>query len=105
MPVDGGLVMAYFMSAANNFNLTPGTFVGGAAIFWLLVVLAASLYLLPSLMVLFRRHHLAAAVVFVNLFLGWTVVWWFVGFFVACTTPERLRRATPVANAPAYSYR
>jgi hypothetical protein len=61
--------------------------------FWLLVVAAWSIYLMPALMVLFRHHHQAAAVVFVNVFLGWTVIWWFVALFVAATTPAWRRTA------------
>jgi hypothetical protein len=53
------------------------------AVIVLLVVLAC--YFLPTLVAALRGKIGAGGVFFVNLFLGWTVVGWFVAFIWACS--------------------
>jgi hypothetical protein len=55
----------------------------------LLIAGAWTLYWLPAVVALLRGHHRAAAVVFLNVVLAWTVVWWFVALFVALSSAHR----------------
>jgi hypothetical protein len=57
-----------------------------AIIFWMVILLlATSIYFLPSLIALLRRHHNSGAIVALNLFLGWTLVGWVVSLVWALT--------------------
>jgi Superinfection immunity protein len=42
----------------------------------LILGISMSIYFLPSIIAGFRKHHNAAAILVLNLFLGWTVLGW-----------------------------
>ena len=54
---------------------------GAAALFVLLVVLAV--YFFPTTIAMGRKSNLTAAVLIVNLFLGWTGIFWIVALVMA----------------------
>lgn len=68
----------------------------GVALFWAIVVLLWTLYWLPALIALMRGHPRAAAVVFINVVLGWTGIWWLVALVMACVSP-RPSSSSPLA--------
>jgi heme/copper-type cytochrome/quinol oxidase subunit 2 len=52
----------------------------------ILLILAIACYFLPSIIALIRgKANGQMGVIFVNLFLGWTVVGWFLAFVWACS--------------------
>jgi hypothetical protein len=61
---------------------------GAADVVLIIVALAgaAAVYLLPSIIGRHRRN--AAAIIRLNLFLGWTVVGWFVAMFWTIKTDD-----------------
>jgi Superinfection immunity protein len=54
-----------------------------------ILILAAALYFLPAINAATRRHHNTAAVVCLNIFLGWTLVGWVVALTWSFTRPAR----------------
>jgi hypothetical protein len=47
-------------------------------------------YLLPSIIAAFRRHHNTAAILALNVLLGWTVLGWVVSLVWAVTAIKKL---------------
>lgn len=50
-------------------------------------------YLLPSMVAWYRSHHKASTVAIVNVFLGWTILGWFIALVWAF-----MRRSNPMAG-------
>lgn len=49
---------------------------------------ATALYFAPAIIAAARRTHNATAILLLNLFLGWTVIGWFVALLMAlCSAP------------------
>lgn len=51
-----------------------------------LIGMAGSLYLAPTIVAFGREHHQKASILVVNLFLGWTLIGWVVAFAMAVGT-------------------
>ena len=49
-----------------------------------------AVYLLPSIIAAFRRHHNTAAILALNVLLGWTVLGWVVSLVWAVTAIKKL---------------
>jgi hypothetical protein len=66
---------------------------------WLLLVLLASfaLYFVPTIVAVTRQSHMLAAVVVVNVLLGWTFIGWVVALVMAVLRPA-------VVSAPPLPY-
>lgn len=58
------------------------------AIFWLALVMAAVIYLLPTIIAIRRNSPHTAAAVIVNLIFGFTVVGWIVALILASKQPQ-----------------
>jgi hypothetical protein len=69
--------------------------VGKIPIFWYLVAL---LYFVPSVIAVMRRHHQTAAIVLLDVFLGWTFLGW-VAALVWSTTATTRREPAVAADA------
>jgi hypothetical protein len=66
---------------------------GDAVLTLLPVTMVLGLYLFPSLVAISRRHHQRAAIVALNLLLGWTLVGWVISLVWALTaTPGATTR-------------
>ena len=64
---------------------------GTAAGFFVILVLIG-LYLLPTFIAMVRGHHQTAAIVVINLLLGWTFIGWVAALAWSATdTPCRAR--------------
>jgi hypothetical protein len=77
---------------------------GGISTVIILLVLG---YFLPTIIALLRKHSDAPAIVAVNIFLGWSVIGWFVAFIWALSDPRGRGNQTVVVNTtqhvgPAY---
>lgn len=71
-------------------SLSPLAASGTAAVaIWLVIAALWTLFWLPSVIALLRSHHRAPAVVFLNIVLAWTVVWWFVALGIALSSAQR----------------
>ena len=56
------------------------------------IALLVALYFAPSMIALHRRHHNRAAIVILNLLLGWTFIGWVIALVWSATaTPPRGR--------------
>ena len=52
------------------------------------LVFAIGLYFLPAIIAAVRRTHNATGILLLNLFLGWTMVGWFIALVMAfCSAP------------------
>jgi hypothetical protein len=52
------------------------------------LVFAGALYFLPAIIAAVRHTHNSTAILLLNVFLGWTVVGWFVALIMAlCSAP------------------
>ncbi len=52
------------------------------------LILALVLYFVPAIIAAARHTHNATAILFLNLFFGWTVIGWFIAFVMAlCSAP------------------
>lgn len=51
--------------------------------FFAIVLVAFSLYMLPSIIALAKRNHRTKVILF-NIFLGWTIVMWIISLVWAC---------------------
>jgi hypothetical protein len=65
-------------------------------------------YFIPSIVAFARRHHNAVPILFLNIFLGWTLIGWVGALIWALTTPREVsslvapaREIQPPAPAPA----
>jgi hypothetical protein len=52
-----------------------------------LLIICIALYFTPGLIAAFRSHHQAAAIIVLNLLLGWTIIGWVVAIVWACMNP------------------
>ena len=52
------------------------------------VIIAAALYLLPTIVAVSRRHTAHGAIAVLNVFLGWTFVFWVIALVWACYEPR-----------------
>ncbi len=52
-------------------------------------------YFIPSIVAFARRHHNAVPILFLNIFLGWTLIGWVGALIWALTTPQEV--ASPVS--------
>lgn len=52
-------------------------------------VLAIAFYFAPTIHAYFRRHHNAAAIMLLNIFLGWTFLGWVIAAVWSCTATYR----------------
>jgi hypothetical protein len=50
------------------------------------LILSVALYFLPAIIAAVRHTHNATAILLLNLFLGWTVVGWFVALLMALSS-------------------
>ena len=64
---------------------TSGSSAGSALI--IVLVLAFSIYFLPSIIALAKRNHRTKVILF-NFFLGWTFVLWIISLVWACKRDE-----------------
>ena len=53
-----------------------------------IVLALVGLYFVPTMVALFRHAKHSAAIVVINLLLGWTVVGWLVAFVWSCTSEK-----------------
>lgn len=53
------------------------------------LIASIPLYLLPGIIALLRQHHNAAAIVALDLFLGWTFIGWVAALVWALTAVRR----------------
>jgi Superinfection immunity protein len=62
-----------------------------------MLILAILIYFLPTIVALSRGHLSALAIFFLNLFLGWTLIGWFIAFIWSCTgnTEANFHRLDP----------
>ena len=52
------------------------------------LIFAFALYFLPAIIAAVRHTHNTTGILLLNLFLGWTVIGWFVAFIMAiCSAP------------------
>jgi hypothetical protein len=51
------------------------------------LIFSLALYFLPAIIAAARRTHNATGILLMNLFLGWTVVGWFVALLMAIYAP------------------
>lgn len=51
-----------------------------------------TLYVLPIIVALYRRHHYTAAIVVINLLLGWTLLGWVAALAISVTPVIERRR-------------
>jgi hypothetical protein len=52
------------------------------------LIFFGALYFLPAIIAALRHTHNATGILLLNLFLGWTMVGWFVALLMAiCSTP------------------
>jgi hypothetical protein len=56
------------------------------------LIVAFAFYFLPAIIAAARRTHNSGGILLLNLFLGWTVIGWFVALFMA------------IGSAPDYVY-
>lgn len=54
----------------------------------LLMVILLIAYFVPATTAMARSHHNTAAIVMLNLFLGWTFIGWVVALVWACTATQ-----------------
>jgi hypothetical protein len=71
---------------------------GGLSVSHIVLVLAAiaifcALYILPSFIAFKRRHHNRAAILGLNILLGWTVLGWVAAFVWALTAVQPAKSA------------
>ncbi len=53
------------------------------------LLFAIALYFVPAIIAAARQTHNATAILLLNIFLGWTVVGWFVALLLAiCSAPS-----------------
>jgi hypothetical protein len=53
-----------------------------------LLIFVFGLYFLPAIVAAARHTHNSTAILLVNIFLGWTIIGWFVAFLMAiCSAP------------------
>lgn len=52
------------------------------------IVVILGIYFLPSIIAILRNHQDWLAIVFLNLFLGWTLFGWFKALLWSGTTPR-----------------
>lgn len=69
--------------ALGGIALDEDSVSGTVALAFLVVV--AALYFLPMVIAIQRNHHQAAAIVVINIFLGWTFLGWVVALALACS--------------------
>ena len=53
------------------------------------VIVLVSCYFIPTIIALVRDNRGAGGVALVNIFLGWTVIGWFLAFIWSCTGRTR----------------
>jgi hypothetical protein len=53
----------------------------------ILLMLTLLIYMLPTLIAFSREHPWRAAIAVINIFLGWTLIGWFVVFLWAALAP------------------
>ncbi len=76
---------------------------GGALTLGIIILLAG--YFLPSIIALSRGHKDAAAIVAVNLFLGWSVIGWFFSFIWSLSNAKRQNTSqTVVINTAQHNF-
>ena len=52
------------------------------------LIFAFALYFMPAIIAAVRHTHNTTGILLLNLFLGWTVIGWFVAFIMAiCSAP------------------
>jgi hypothetical protein len=56
-----------------------------------LITMLFIMYWLPTIVAIARQAHSALGVFLVNLFLGWTVVFWFIALIWALAADNRMR--------------
>jgi nitric oxide reductase large subunit len=57
---------------------------------WLLVALIGlALYLVPTIVAITRNHHNKAAIIALNIILGWTFIGWIGSLIWSLTSPPR----------------
>lgn len=53
------------------------------------VITVLVVYFVPTLVAIYRHHHNTAAIIVVNVFLGWTFLGWVVALAMAFTAVEQ----------------
>lgn len=53
------------------------------------VITVIAVYFVPTFVAIYRSHHQAAAIVIVNIFLGWTFLGWVVALAMAFSAVKR----------------
>lgn len=67
----------------------------GVLIFIAMLGFGALLYLLPAFIAAVRRRPNTAAILVLNLFLGWTFIGWVGSLIWAVSTPKEMRSSGP----------
>jgi Superinfection immunity protein len=67
------------------------------------ILILLLLLFLPSVLALLRGNNNAPAVVFVNLFLGWTIIGWFVALMMAMGGGKKAQPVYVVAASQSYT--
>ena len=83
--------MSVFWGIANAATTEPSTgdpVAGGIAILFLLV-----LYMLPSIVAEWRKHPNTSAITILNIFLGWTFLFWVLALVWSVSHTEKRARA------------
>lgn len=56
------------------------------------LALIVILYLLPSIVASVRQHHQAGSITVINLFLGWTLVFWVIALAMSVSAKKEVVR-------------
>ena len=51
---------------------------------FLTIIIGGLFYILPSVIAFSRNHHNALPICLVNLFMGWTILGWFISLIWSC---------------------
>lgn len=55
-------------------------------------------YFVPSIVAFARRHHNAVPILFLNIFLGWTLIGWVGSLIWSLTAPQEVRSPIPASK-------
>ena len=75
-----------------------GALIAGIPFFFILILVIP--YFLPSIIAFLRKHHNSAAILLLNIFLGWTIIAWIACLVWALTATQREQTINIITPAP-----